>query len=157
MRPVLVSVAAMIAAAAAVQAAEVPPTAVEPDDYGAVATPLADQPGDPERGREVLISRSLGNCVACHAAEDYSDVQWHGEVGPALDGVGDRWGEAELRGIMVNAKNIFPETIMPAFYKTEGFVRPGDAYSGEPAGDDLPPLLSAQQVEDVVAYLMTLK
>ncbi len=74
-----------------------------------------------------------------------------------LDGAGDRWSEAELRGIVANAKMMFEGTMMPAFYKTEGFTRPGDAYTGKAPEGDLPPLLSAQQIEDVVAYLATLK
>jgi sulfur-oxidizing protein SoxX len=78
-------------------------------------------------------------------------------VGPELDGVADRWTEAELRGIVANAKEMFPETIMPSFYKTSGFVRPGNAYTGKAAEGELEPLLNAQQIEDVVAYLLTLK
>lgn len=126
-------------------------------DYGAVEQSLSGQPGDPERGREVVGNKSLGNCVACHANSDMSDIPFHGEIGPMLDGAGDRWSAAELRGIVTNAKMMFPGSIMPSFYKDDGFVRPGDAYTGGPAPDDLPPLLSAQQIEDVVAYLQTLK
>jgi sulfur-oxidizing protein SoxX len=113
--------------------------------------------GNADQGREILTSKSLGNCVACHAAEAYDDISFHGEIGPMLDGVGSRWEEAEVRGIVANAKMTFEGTIMPAFYKSNGYIRPGDAYTGKAATGDLPPLLSAQQIEDVVAYLMTLK
>jgi sulfur-oxidizing protein SoxX len=143
-------------AASGAVAAEVPPGDVV-YDYGAVAQSLTGQPGDPERGRAVVGDKSLGNCVACHANSDMADIPFHGEIGPMLDGAGDRWSEAELRGIVANAKMMFPGTMMPAFYKVDGFIRPGDAYTGEAAPEDLPPILSAQQIEDVVAYLMTLK
>ncbi len=98
------------------------------------------------------------NCVACHEVSALADVPFHGEIGPMLDGAGDRWSEAELRGIVANAKIMFPDSMMPSFYKTEGFIRPGDAYTGEAADPEtFGPLLSAQQIEDVVAYLVTLK
>ena len=73
-----------------------------------------------------------------------------------LDGVGSRWNEAELRGIVANAKQVYDGTIMPAFYKVDGFIRPGNAYTGK-AAETIEPLLTAQQIEDVVAFLMTLK
>lgn len=136
-------------------AAEIAPGDVQFVD-GAVPTPLTATPGDPVEGRKVLGSRSLGNCIACHANTEMSDVAWHGEVGPPLDGAGSRWTEAELRGIVANAKIMFPESMMPSFYKVDGFIRPGDAYTGKPA-KEITPLLTAQQIEDVVAYLATLK
>jgi len=84
-------------------------------------------------------------------------VQFQGDVGPSLDGAATRWDEAQLRGIVANAKMMFEGTRMPAFYKTTGFIRPGDGYTAKAAPADLPPILTAQQIEDVVAYLMTLK
>lgn len=139
-------------------AADVAPGDVEFDGYE-VAQSLTGTPGDPENGKLVLTSKSMGNCVSCHAAEAYADVPFHGEVGPILDGAGDRWSAAELRGILVNAKMAFDGTVMPAFYKVDGFNRIGDAFTGKPWPEDKPvePLLSAQQIEDVVAYLGTLK
>ncbi|MFT5272501.1 MAG: sulfur-oxidizing protein SoxX, partial [bacterium] len=80
-----------------------------------------------------------------------------GEIGPMLDGAGDRWTEAELRGIVSNAKLMFEDSLMPSFYRTDGFLRPGNAYTGDAADDTFGPLLDAQQIEDVVAYLSTLK
>lgn len=64
---------------------------------------------------------------------------------------------AELRGILANPKLTYEGTIMPAFYRTSGFIRPGDAYTGKAAQGELAPLLTAQEIEDVVAYLLTLK
>ena len=113
---------------------------------------------DPANGRVIMSSRSLGNCIACHMTTDLIEFPFHGNVGPTLDGVADRWGEAELRGIVANAKLTFADSVMPSFYKTEGYIRPGDAYTGKAAPESgLSTLLTAQQVEDVVAYLMTLK
>lgn len=124
---------------------------------GAIAQSLSGVAGNPDEGRTIITSKKLGNCVSCHAAESYADVPFPGDIGPMLDGVGSRWEEAEIRGIVANAKMTFEGTMMPAFYKTNGYIRPGDAYTGKAAKGDLPPLLSAQQIEDVVAYLMTLK
>lgn len=137
--------------------AEMAPGDVEFDEYGAVAVSLSGAPGDPVAGREIVGEKSLGNCVACHVASDLADVPFQGEIGPALDGAGDRWTEADLRGIVANAKIMFEGTMMPSFYKVDGFVRPGDAYTGKAPAGPLAPILSAQQIEDVVAYLMTLK
>lgn len=117
---------------------------------GAIGVTLTAQAGDPAAGRKVFMNRKQGNCLACHANEDMSDQSFHGEVGPALDGVADRWEAAELRGIVVNSKMMFEGTIMPAFYKDSGFERNLKKFQGKS-------ILNAQQVEDVVAYLLTLK
>ena len=147
---------ALAASATAVAAENVAPTAVSYVD-GAVEQSLTGVPGDPVRGRELVGSKGEGNCVACHAVTDLSEVPFHGEIGPMLDGAGDRWNDAQLRGILVNPKMVFDGTIMPAFYKTDGFTRPGNAYTGDAADDTFGPLLAAQDIEDVVAYLATLK
>ena len=147
---------ALIGAATGAAAAEIAPGEV-PFEDGAVAVSLTGTPCDPARGREVVGNKSLGNCVACHANSDMSDIPFHGEIGPMLDGAGERWSEAELRGIVANAKMMFPDSMMPSFYKVDGFTRPGNAYTGEAADDSFGPLLTAQQIEDVVAYLATLK
>lgn len=136
--------------------AEVAPQEVAFGEYGAIETSLTGTPGDPKAWAEVMADRGLGNCVACHAVGALEEVPFHGEVGPPLDGAADRWTEADLRGIVANAKMTFPGTIMPAFYKTTGFIRPGDGFTGKAGEEPLPPLLTAQQIEDVVAYLMTL-
>lgn len=136
----------------------VPPQDVVFGEYGEVEVSLTGAPGDVVEGRKVFSSRSAGNCVACHTVtEMIEDVAWHGNVGPSLDGIGDIYTEAELRGIVANAKNIYEGTIMPSFYKTSGYIRPGDAFTAKPAAEPLPPLLTAEQIENVVAYLMTLK
>ena len=136
--------------------AEITPENVAFSD-GAVAESLSGSAGNVEEGVKVMSSRGLGNCVACHEVSALPDVPFQGEVGPALDGAGDRWSEAELRGIVSNAKMTFEGSMMPSFYKTSGYIRPGDAYTGKAGSEPLPPLLTAQQIEDVVAYLLTLK
>lgn len=143
------------AASTGAATAEIAPTDVSYVD-GGIDTSLSGVPGNAENGRAIVANKSIGNCVACHQVSDLADVPFQGEIGPILDGTGARWTEAQLRGIVANAKMMFPESMMPSFYKTTGYVRPGDAYTGKAAEGDLPPLLSAQQIEDVVAYLTTL-
>jgi len=116
---------------------------------GAVPMSLTGVPGDPVEGRKVFANRKQGNCLACHMNADLSEQSFHGEVGPPMDGVASRWEVADLRGIVANSKMMFPETIMPGFYVDTGYTRPLEDFAGKP-------VLSAQQVEDVVAYLLTL-
>lgn len=154
---IFITAAIMIAGSvASMAAAEVAPTAVSYED-GAVSQSLTGKAGDPENGALIVGDKGQGNCVACHQVSDLSNVPFQGEIGPMLDGAGERWSEAELRGIVANAKMMFDGTMMPAFYKTEGFIRPGNAYTGKAADDTFGPILSAQEIEDVVAYLSTLK
>jgi sulfur-oxidizing protein SoxX len=103
-----------------------------------------------------MENRGKGNCFACHQLSSQSQIPFQGNIGPALDGAGSRWDKTQLRGIVANAKITFPDTMMPSFYKTSGYIRPGDAFTGKAGTEPLPPLLTAQEVEDVVAYLLTL-
>ncbi len=144
------------AAIASAAAAETAPVDVAFEE-GAIAQSLSGAAGDPTEGAKVMSSRGLGNCVACHTVSAMPDVPFQGNVGPTLDGAADRWEEAQLRGIVSDAKMTFDGTIMPSFYKTGPYIRQGDAYTGKAFEGELAPLLSAQQVEDVVAYLLTLK
>jgi len=153
-KPMLGAAVLMVLAAPA-SGADVAPGDVAFQE-GSVASSLSGVAGDPAEGRVVMGKRSLGNCVACHKVSALSDVDWQGEVGPSLDGVADRWNEAQLRGIVANAKMTFEGSVMPSFYKVDGFIRPGDAYTGK-AAKEITPLLTAQQIEDVVAFLVTLK
>jgi len=118
-------------------------------DDASIPQSLTGKPGDPARGRKVAINRKLGNCLACHQMP-ISEELFHGAVGPDLSAVGSTLSEAEVRLRVVNPKIVNPDTIMPAFYRTEGLHRVIKKFQGKP-------MLSAQQVEDVVAYLMTLK
>ncbi|MVO17457.1 sulfur oxidation c-type cytochrome SoxX [Parasedimentitalea huanghaiensis] len=147
--------AALIGGAAL--AGEVAPKDVQYDESGAVAASLTGGAGDAINGAMLAGTKSKGNCVACHAITALADVPFHGEVGPSLDGAGERWSEAELRGLLTDAKMTFDGTVMPAFYKVDGFTRPGNAYTGKAAEEALTPILSAQEIEDVIAFLATLK
>lgn len=118
-------------------------------DDASIPKPLTDQPGDPTRGQEVAVNRKLGNCLACHILP-IEGQPFHGEVGPDLSAIGDTLSEGELRLRLVNSKVINPDTIMPAFYRTDGLHRVMKDFQGKT-------VLSAQDVEDVVAYLVTLK
>jgi sulfur-oxidizing protein SoxX len=141
---------AVLAVAVSAAGAEVAPGDVKIED-GLVMQSLTSQPGDPAMGREWAAGRKRGNCLACHANSDLKDEQFHGEIGPLLDGVGDRWSAEELRAILVNSKAVFGDaTMMPAFYRDTGFTRPAEKFAGKT-------ILTAQQVEDIIAYLLTLK
>lgn len=146
----------LLIAAGGAAAQQVAPSDVQYDDYGAIEASLTGRPGDPVNGAAIMVDRGKGNCIACHQVGALAEHPFHGEVGPPLDGVADRWTEADLRGLVANAKMTFEGTVMPAFYKTSGFIRPGDGFTGKAAQGELDPLLSAQEIEDVVAYLLTL-
>ena len=133
------------------QAEPVAPDTAKLGEYGEIEVSLTGEKGDAAKGRDWFMGRKLGNCLACHENSDMQDQSWHGEVGPAMAGVASRYSEAELRGIVANSKAVFGEqTIMPAFYSMKVGARVADKFDGKT-------ILSAQQVEDVVAYLMTLK
>jgi len=151
-----ITVAAIVAAGAA-WAEPIAPTDVVFDEYGTVAVSVSGMAGDAANGALIVGDKKKGNCVACHQVTALAHVPFQGEVGPMLDGAGDRWEEAQLRGILSNSKKTFEGTVMPAYYKVDGFIRPGNAYTGKAAEGPLDPLLSAQDIEDVVAFLLTLK
>jgi sulfur-oxidizing protein SoxX len=110
---------------------------------------LTGVPGDAKNGRKVAINRKQGNCLGCHKMP-VPEQPFHGDVGPDLNDVAKNLSEGEIRLRIVNAKVINPGTIMPAFYRNDGFVRVMKKFKGKA-------MLSAQQVEDLVAYLLTLK
>lgn len=97
----------------------------------------------------MLVSRDGGNCLICHRLAA-SGERFQGEIGPELDGVGGRLDEGQIRLRLVDQGRINPETLMPPYYRVDGLTRVGDGFVGKPA-------LSARQIEDLVAYLSTLK
>lgn len=119
-------------------------------DNSAIPASLTGKPGNAAEGKKVFISRKLGNCLACHQVSVLAKEPFPGNIGPSLDGVASRYSEGELRLRIVNPKVINGGTIMPAFYRVEGMHRVLDPFKGKP-------ILTAQQVEDVVAFLKTLK
>jgi len=151
----LVVLMAGLVSAAAGQEAQQPALApfdvVVSNGVPTIAAPLTGKPGDPKAGKKVVLERRLGNCLSCHEIGALSSEPFHGEIGPPLDGVAGRWNAATLRMIVVNAKKVFgDETPMPGFYRVDGLNRVRPEFAGKP-------ILTAEQVEDVVAYLATLK
>ena len=115
----------------------------------AIRAPLVREPGDAARGRKIVLDRSVGGCVLCHAFPE-PEPRFMGDIGPPLAGVGARLSAGQLRLRVVDQSRIDPRTPMPAYYRTEGLYDVARGYRGKP-------ILDAQQVEDVVAYLRTLR
>jgi L-cysteine S-thiosulfotransferase len=113
------------------------------------STPLSGAKGDPQRGRAIVANRQVGLCLLCHSGP-FPEERFQGNLAPDLRGVGSRLTEGEIRARLVDPARANPQTIMPAYYKTDGLTRVSPSYRGKP-------VLSAEQIEDVVAYLVTLK
>ena len=114
----------------------------------AIPKPLTDTPGDAARGRLIIGDRALGLCLLCHRGPFPGEAQ--GSLAPDLAGAGARWSEGQLRLRIVDARRLNPATIMPAYYRVDGLERVGTSWRNQP-------VLDAQQVEDVVAFLRTLR
>jgi len=114
-----------------------------------IAAPLEGLVGDAARGRAIVASRQAGLCLLCHAGP-IPEERFQGNLAPDLAGAGQRWTPAQLRLRLVDPRRLNPDSIMPAYYRSAGLTRVGRAWEGKP-------LLSAQQLEDVVAYLQTLR
>ena len=110
---------------------------------------LTGKRGDPLQGRAIVASRQVGLCLLCHTAP-IPEERFQGELAPDLKGVGARLSEAQIRARLVDPGRANPSTIMPAYYKTEGLTRVAGAFRGKT-------IFTAEQIEDVVAYLTTLK
>jgi len=117
-------------------------------DDMAINEPLTDKAGDAANGRKLSVNRKKGNCLACHVMP-ISEQSFHGETAPSLYGVGNRLSEGELRLQLVNSKVTNENTMMPSFYRVTGYNRILKKFDGKT-------ILSAQEVEDIVAYLKTL-
>jgi L-cysteine S-thiosulfotransferase len=148
----IVSMMAALVSPATSQAVSPPPfNIVVKDGVAAIPAPLTNKPGDPKEGAKVVVERRLGNCLSCHEIDVLRGEEFHGDVGPPLNGVAERWDTATLRMIVVNPKKVFGEdTVMPAFYRVDGLNRVRPEFVGKT-------ILTAQEVEDVVAFLATLK
>ncbi len=117
----------------------------------AVSTSLTGHQGDAAKGADVFKNKKLGNCLACHVNGAMPKQQFQGNVGPSLDGVASRYSAGQLRAIVVNAKKVFgKQTVMPGFYTLDVGLHVRHDLVGKT-------ILSPEQVEDVVAYLQTLK
>jgi sulfur-oxidizing protein SoxX len=115
----------------------------------AIEAPLAGLAGDAVRGRAIVANRQLGLCLLCHGAP-IPEERFQGDLAPNLVGAGTRWSAGQLRLRLVEPQRLVPGTIMPAYHRTTGLQQVGTAWRGKP-------LLDAQQIEDVVAYLSSLK
>ena len=105
--------------------------------------------GDPTRGRAIVVNRQLGLCLLCHSGP-FPGERFQGTIGPDLNGIGARLSEDQIRLRVVDPGRLNPATIMPAYFRAEGLTRVAPAFRGKP-------VLTAQQVEDVVAFLSALK
>jgi len=115
----------------------------------AIPASLTGAPGDAARGRSIVLNRALGLCLLCHSGP-FPEERFQGNLAPDLKGTGARWSPGELRLRMVDSRKLNADTIMPAYYALDGLNRVAPAYSGKP-------LLTAEQIEDVVAFLATLR
>jgi sulfur-oxidizing protein SoxX len=116
---------------------------------GAISEPLASQVGDPTRGRVIVLSRQSGLCILCHNGP-FPEEQFQGNLAPELGASVAHSSAAQLRARLVNPAYFNPSTIMPAYYRSEGFTRVAPKYAGQT-------ILSGQEIEDVIAFLQTLK
>lgn len=150
-RPATAIVAWVVTAFSFITAA--PANVPDPTPYRVVADgipePLAAKGGDASRGRALIVARDAANCVLCHAVPDAA-VRFAGDVGPSLAGVGSRLDVAQLRLRVADNLRLNPQSAMPSYYKVTGLVRVASPYAGKP-------ILTAGEVEDVVAYLATLR
>jgi sulfur-oxidizing protein SoxX len=117
-----------------------------------IQEPLTTEPGDVARGRDVVLNRNEGGCLLCHAVPRDNDerTRFMGDIAPPLAGVGARLSAGQLRLRLVDSTLLNPVTVMPAYYRVDGLNQVAAAYRGKP-------ILTAQQIEDAVAYLSTLK
>ncbi|MBR1275254.1 sulfur oxidation c-type cytochrome SoxX [Bradyrhizobium sp. AUGA SZCCT0283] len=122
-----------------------PPYAVVGD---AIPEPLTSARGDAARGRALVVERS-STCILCHSGP-FPEQKFQGDLAPSLAGSGRRWSEGQLRLRLVDASRLNAATIMPSYYRVDGLHRVGTLWRGKP-------ILSAEQIEDIVAYLGSLR
>jgi sulfur-oxidizing protein SoxX len=114
----------------------------------AIPEPLTKARGDVARGRALVVERS-STCILCHSGP-FPEQKFQGDLAPDLSGSGSRWSEGQLRLRLVDASRLNAETIMPSYYRADGLHRVGAPWRGKP-------ILSAEQIEDIVAYLASLR
>ena len=138
-------IAAMLALPCAADGQELRPYTITGD---AIAESLTGEPGDAARGRTLVLERT-STCILCHSGP-FPEEKFQGDLAPSLAGTGSRWSAGQLRLRLVNASRLNPATIMPSYYRVDGLERVAPAWRGKP-------ILSAEQIEDIVAYLATLR
>ena len=115
----------------------------------AVPSSLTGTPGDAARGRSIVVNRTVGLCLLCHSGP-FPEERFQGNLAPDCKEAGAHWSAAELRLRIIDSHKLNAETIMPAYYALDGLNRVAPAYRGKP-------ILTAEQIEDVVAFLVTLR
>ena len=115
----------------------------------AIPGSLTGRPGDAARGRDIVFSRDRGNCAVCHVMPA-PDERSHGDVGPSLKGVAGRLSEGQMRLRLVDGRRLNSRSIMPSYYRVDRMARVGPAWRGKP-------ILNAEQIEDIVTYLASLR
>ena len=113
----------------------------------AIPVSLTGTAGDPIRGRAIVLDRRLGTCLLCHSGP-FPEEKFQGNLAPDLSGVGSRWSTGQMRLRLVDGSRLNPDTIMPPYYRVDGLTLVGSAWAGKP-------ILTAEQIEDVVAFLST--
>jgi L-cysteine S-thiosulfotransferase len=114
----------------------------------AIPQSLTNARGEAARGRALVVDRS-STCILCHSGP-FPEQKFQGDLAPDLAGSGRRWSEGQLRLRLVDASRLNAATIMPSYYRLDGFSRVGPAWRGKS-------ILSAEQIEDILAYLVTLR
>jgi L-cysteine S-thiosulfotransferase len=142
---VAAGLAALLTSTGAVAQEELRPYTIVGD---AIPASLTGAAGDPLRGRAIVVDRRLGACLLCHTGP-FAEEKFQGTLAPDLSGTGSRSSEGELRLRLVDPTRLNPDTIMPAYYRVEGLTRVGHDWRGKP-------ILTAEQIEDVIAFLATL-
>jgi sulfur-oxidizing protein SoxX len=115
----------------------------------AIPASLTGAKGNPDRGRTIVTTRQIGLCLLCHSGP-FPEERFQGDLAPDLRGVGARWSEGQLRLRIVDARKLNPDTMMPPYYVVDGLNRVAPSFRGKP-------VLTAEQLEDVVAFLATLR
>ena len=137
--------AAALALPRAAGAEELRPYTISGDS---IPESLTGVPGDAARGRALVLERS-STCILCHSGP-FPEEKFQGDLAPSLAGSGSRWSIGQLRLRLVDASRLNPGTIMPSYYRLDGLDRVAPNWRGKP-------ILSAEQIEDIVAYLATLR
>lgn len=144
----IVGAAMLLASVSSFTVAEegaLPPYTIAGD---AIPGSLTGTSGDPARGRAIVLDRRVGACLLCHTGP-FPEEKFQGTLAPDLSGAGSRWSAGQLRLRLMDATRLNPETIMPPYYRVDGLTRVGRAWRDKP-------ILTAEQIEDVVAFLSTL-
>ena len=141
----LVAIVAALVLATMAKAEALRPYTIAGD---AIPDSLTGKPGDAAHGRALVLDRA-STCILCHSGP-FPETRFQGDLAPNLAGAGNRWSLGQLRLRLVDASRLNPATIMPSYYRVEGLVRVGQTWRDKP-------ILSAEQIEDIVAYLAKLR